>query len=273
MVWDTPEDRGVWNVPYVSHAYLVGGAALRGPLGEGPVFDHAHLDPDMAFCAQARDKGLFLHVTNRRHFGHLVVTNGFNSSGRGHPELWERPRNPWDWDQQYLHPNHSRIFQDQLLQQPCPDVFQFPLFSGHFGRELREEAELHGGWAEHHEVLSRSVPLSALQLDLVLQGALRELLPPIARRLFPGYAPKVRTVLSSVVRYDPAPSGHAPSGPAPSAPARPSATISLSVTLSPPRPQPDGGSRDCHRIGDNGDIEDIGDIIGDIGDLALLMDQ
>ncbi|XP_059693872.1 procollagen-lysine,2-oxoglutarate 5-dioxygenase 2-like, partial [Haemorhous mexicanus] len=116
---------------------------------------------------------------------------------------------------------------------PCPDVFQFPLFSAQFGRELREEAELRGGWAEHHEVLSWAVPLSALQLDSVLQGALRELLPPIARRLFPGYAPKGRTVLSSVVRYDPAPSGHAPSGPSPSAPARPSATISLSVSLSP----------------------------------------
>ncbi|XP_014118566.1 PREDICTED: procollagen-lysine,2-oxoglutarate 5-dioxygenase 2-like, partial [Pseudopodoces humilis] len=118
---------------------------------------------------------------------------------------------------------------------PCPDVFQFPLFSEQFGRELREEAELRGGWAEHHEVFSWAVPLSALQLEPVLQGALRELLPPIARRLFPGYAPKGRTVLSSVVRYDPAPSGHAPSDPAPSAPPRPSAPISLSVTLSPPQ--------------------------------------
>ncbi|XP_058678924.1 multifunctional procollagen lysine hydroxylase and glycosyltransferase LH3 [Ammospiza caudacuta] len=225
--------RGVWNVPYVSRAYLVGGAALRGPLGEGPVFDHAHLDPDMAFCARAREKGLFLHVTNRRHFGHLLVTNGYNSTGRRHPELWERPRNPWDWDQLYLHPNYSRVLRENLFQEPCPDVFQFPLFSAQFGRELREEAELRGGWAEHHEVLSWAVPLSSLHLDLVLQGALRELLPPIARRLFPGYAPKGRTVLSSVVRYDPAPSGHAPSGPAPSAPARPSATISLSVSLSP----------------------------------------
>ncbi|XP_056366817.1 multifunctional procollagen lysine hydroxylase and glycosyltransferase LH3-like [Oenanthe melanoleuca] len=226
--------RGVWNVPYVSHAYLVGGAALRGPLGEGPVFDHAHLDPDMAFCARAREKGLFLHVTNRRHFGHLLVTDGYNGTGRRHPELWERLRNPWDWDQQYLHPNFSRVLQEHLIQQPCPDVFQFPLFSEQFGRELREEAELRGGWAEHHEVRSWAVPLSALQLDPVLQGALRELLPPIARRLFPGYAPKGRTVLSSVVRYDPAPSGHAHPDPAPSAtPPRPSATISLRVSLSP----------------------------------------
>ncbi|XP_068855588.1 multifunctional procollagen lysine hydroxylase and glycosyltransferase LH3-like isoform X2 [Aphelocoma coerulescens] len=144
----------------------------------------------MAFCARARDKGLFLHVTNRRHFGHLVLTRGYNGSGQRHPELWERPRNPWEWDQQYLHPNYSRIFQEQLFQQPCPDVFQFPLFSEQFARELREEAELRGGWAEHHEVFSRALPLSSLQLELVLQGALRELLPPIARRLFPGYAPK-----------------------------------------------------------------------------------
>ncbi|XP_072776634.1 multifunctional procollagen lysine hydroxylase and glycosyltransferase LH3 [Taeniopygia guttata] len=183
------ERRGVWNVPYVSHAYLVGGAALRGPLGEGPVFDHAHLDPDMAFCARAREKGLFLHVTNRRHFGHLLVTDGFNGTGRRHPELWERNRNPWDWDQLYLHRNLSRVLEGDLIQEPCPDVFQFPLFSARFGRDLREEAELHGGWAEHHQ--GHSVSLSALSLSPVLQGALRELLPPLARRLFPGYAPKV----------------------------------------------------------------------------------
>ncbi|XP_050194872.1 multifunctional procollagen lysine hydroxylase and glycosyltransferase LH3-like, partial [Myiozetetes cayanensis] len=236
----TGRRRGVWNVPYVSHAYLVGGAALRGPLGEGPIFDHAHLDPDMAFCARAREEGLFLHVTNREHFGHLVVTNGFNASRR-HPELWERPRNPWDWAHQYVHPNYSRVLDQEpppeLLQEPCPDVFQFPLFSEQLGRDLREEAELRGGWAEHHQEWSQALPLSLLDLDVVFGGALRDLLPPLARRLFPGYRPKGRTVLSSVVRYDPAHSDHAHSGHAhsdhaPQAKPRPSATISLSVSLS-----------------------------------------
>uniref|UniRef100_A0A8U8B1C4 PLOD1-3-like GT domain-containing protein n=1 Tax=Geospiza parvula TaxID=87175 RepID=A0A8U8B1C4_GEOPR len=178
--------RGVWNVPYVSRAYLVGGAALRGPLGEGPVFDHAHLDPDMAFCARAREKGLFLSRCSHFWGFFWEFFGGFFGGF-----FWDFLGDFWDFGNLGFWGSRGDFWGEFPVFQPCPDVFQFPLFSAQFGQELREEAELRGGWAEHHEVLSWAVPLSSLHLDLVLQGALRELLPPIARRLFPGYAPKV----------------------------------------------------------------------------------
>lgn len=233
--------RGVWNVPYVSHAYLIEGAALRGPLGAEPVFSQSDTDPDMALCQRARETGLFLHVTNREHFGHLLVTSNYNSSRR-HPDLLQLPHNTQDWEQQYLHENYSRIFQETLYEEPCPDVFRFPLFSERFCRELLEEAQGYGSWSQEQAGV-HSVALARLGLDGLWMGALGRYLAPVARRLFPGYQHKGRAVLSSVVRYRPSPApGEAPPPPA--------ATVTVSLGLSPPQ---GGGWRfpryDCGVLG------------------------
>ncbi|XP_015706764.1 procollagen-lysine,2-oxoglutarate 5-dioxygenase 2-like [Coturnix japonica] len=48
--------RGVWNVPYISHVYLVGGSVLRGSLGGQRLFSQEDTDPDMAWCRAARER-------------------------------------------------------------------------------------------------------------------------------------------------------------------------------------------------------------------------
>lgn len=47
--------RGVWNIPYMAHVYLVKGSALRNELKERNYFVLEKLDPDMALCRNARD--------------------------------------------------------------------------------------------------------------------------------------------------------------------------------------------------------------------------
>lgn len=47
--------RGVWNIPYMAHVYLVKGTALRNELKERNYFVLEKLDPDMAFCRNARE--------------------------------------------------------------------------------------------------------------------------------------------------------------------------------------------------------------------------
>lgn len=47
--------RGVWNIPYMAHVYLVKGSALRKELKERNYFVLEKLDPDMAFCRNARE--------------------------------------------------------------------------------------------------------------------------------------------------------------------------------------------------------------------------
>lgn len=218
--------RGVWNVPYLSQAYLVAGAVLRGALGGRRLFAQEDTDPDMAFCRSARDRGIFLHVTNREDFGHLLAAGSYNTS-RLHPDLWQLPDNPQDWEEKYLHENYSRIFDEDLYEEPCPDVYRFPLFSERLGAELVAEAERYGRWSrEHHEAGAEALGLSLLGLEPTWLGALRRFLAPVAQKLYPGYHTKGRAVLSSVVRYRP------PAGP-PTPPARgpPAATVTVSLAL------------------------------------------
>lgn len=48
--------RGVWNVPYISQAYVIRGETLRTELPQREVFSGSDTDPDMAFCKSLRDK-------------------------------------------------------------------------------------------------------------------------------------------------------------------------------------------------------------------------
>lgn len=48
--------RGVWNIPYVSRIYLVKASVLRSELTDFELFTSHTLDPDMAFCHNARTK-------------------------------------------------------------------------------------------------------------------------------------------------------------------------------------------------------------------------
>lgn len=47
--------RGVWNIPYMAHIYLVKGQVLRNELKERNYFVLEKLDPDMALCRNARE--------------------------------------------------------------------------------------------------------------------------------------------------------------------------------------------------------------------------
>lgn len=47
--------RGVWNIPYMAHVYLIKGSALKKELNERNYFVLEKLDPDMAFCRNARE--------------------------------------------------------------------------------------------------------------------------------------------------------------------------------------------------------------------------
>ena len=140
---------GLWNVPFISAAYLIKGElinqeneALR------PNFIHKLLDPDMAFCANLRDSGVFFYVSNRVRFGHLIDADEFSTQHLNN-ELWEISRNRWDWEQRYIHENYSQSLEENaVMQQPCPDVYWFPIVTERFADELVAEVEHFGKWSD-----------------------------------------------------------------------------------------------------------------------------
>ncbi|XP_050707436.1 procollagen-lysine,2-oxoglutarate 5-dioxygenase 1-like isoform X2 [Eriocheir sinensis] len=138
--------RGLWNVPYVSGSYLVQAGVLANPRTR-PAYIRNLLDPDMAFCENLREKGVFLHLSNRVEFGHLVNNEEFDLS-RLNPELWEVERNRWDWERRYLNPAYPEsVAENTTVEMPCPDVYWFPVFTERFAEEMIVTFEDFGVWS------------------------------------------------------------------------------------------------------------------------------
>jgi hypothetical protein len=138
-------DSGVWNVPFISEAYLINGSLLKGYESNqienrfSPSFYSSHypqMDADMTFCNIMRDNGVFMFITNLEEFGHLVSSSTFDTT-RKHADFYEIYSNQKDWQNRYIHENYSQVLSPQFkIQQPCPDVYWFPVVTPTFCKHL-----------------------------------------------------------------------------------------------------------------------------------------
>ncbi|XP_006637768.2 procollagen-lysine,2-oxoglutarate 5-dioxygenase 2 isoform X1 [Lepisosteus oculatus] len=225
---------GVWNVPYMAHVYLIKGETLRNELKEKNYFVLEKLDPDMALCRNAREltiqrekdspspetfhmlrppKGVFMYITNRHEFGRLISTANYNTSHYNN-DLWQIFENPVDWKEKYIHPNYSKIFTENLTEQPCPDVFWFPVFSDKACDELVEEMEHYGIWSGgrhkdkrisggYENVPTDDIHMSQVDFEKEWLHFIREYISPVTLKVFSGYYTKGYALLNFVVKYSP----------------------------------------------------------------------
>ncbi|XP_042328960.1 multifunctional procollagen lysine hydroxylase and glycosyltransferase LH3 isoform X2 [Sceloporus undulatus] len=182
---------GMWNVPYISQAYLLRGETLRREMPQRNIFTLDDTDPDMAFCKSVREKGIFLHISNRDEFGRLLSTSRYNTS-RLHPDLWQISENPL----------------------PCPDVYWFPVFTDQMCDELVEEAENFGQWSggKHEDtrlaggyenVPTVDIHMNQIGFEKEWLQFLRDYIAPVTEKLYPGYYTKARAIMNFMVRYRP----------------------------------------------------------------------
>ncbi|XP_051970452.1 procollagen-lysine,2-oxoglutarate 5-dioxygenase 2-like isoform X2 [Xyrauchen texanus] len=204
---------GVWNIPFMAHIYLIKGQALRNELRERNVFVLEKLDPDMAMCRNARELGVFMYITNRHEFGRIISTANYNTSHYNN-DLWQIFENPLDWKEKYIHPNYTRIFTENLLEQPCTDVFWFPVFSEKACDELVEEMENFGTWSggKHEDrritggyetVPTDDIHMRQIDFDKEWLHFIREFISPITLKVFSGYYTKSYAIMNFVVKYTP----------------------------------------------------------------------
>ncbi|CAL8292338.1 unnamed protein product [Lota lota] len=225
---------GVWNVPFLAHVYLVQGAALRNELKEKNLFVLEKLDPDMALCRHTREmtshrekgspspesfhmlrppKGVFMFITNRQEFGRLISTANYNTSHYNN-DLWQIFQNPVDWKEKYIHRNYTHIFTENVMEQPCPDVFWFPVLSEKACDEIVEEMENYGSWSGgRHEdkritggyetVPTDDIHMKQIAFDKEWLHFIREFISPVTLKVFSGYYTKGYAVMNFVVKYTP----------------------------------------------------------------------
>ncbi|MFT7796404.1 procollagen-lysine,2-oxoglutarate 5-dioxygenase 3 isoform X1 [Arapaima gigas] len=206
---------GVWNVPYVTQVYLIRGTTLRTHLAQISLFSQKGQDPDMAFCRAVRDQGVFMFVSNRNVFGHLISSSSYNTS-RLYPDMWQIFDNPMDWKEKYIHENYTKIFEDtrNSVEQPCPDVYWFPVLSDRMCDELVETVESYGQWSEgrhkdkrlvggYENVPTVDIHMNQIDFEKEWLRFLKEYIAPVTEKLYPGYSTKARAVMNFVVRYRP----------------------------------------------------------------------
>uniref|UniRef100_A0A7N6FL14 procollagen-lysine 5-dioxygenase n=1 Tax=Anabas testudineus TaxID=64144 RepID=A0A7N6FL14_ANATE len=200
---------GVWNIPYMAHVYLVKGSALRNELKERNFFILEKLDPDMALCRN----GVFMYITNRHDFGRLISTANYNISHYNN-DLWQIFENPVDWKEKYIHQNYTRIFTENYLEEPCPDVYWFPVFSEKACDELVEEMEHYGSWSggKHEDkriaggyetVPTDDIHMKQIGFDKEWLHFIREFISPVTLKVFSGYYTKGYAIMNFVVKYTP----------------------------------------------------------------------
>uniref|UniRef100_A0A8C9U3H1 procollagen-lysine 5-dioxygenase n=1 Tax=Scleropages formosus TaxID=113540 RepID=A0A8C9U3H1_SCLFO len=206
---------GLWNVPYINQVYLIQGATLRNRLAHVSLFSQDGMDPDMVFCRTVRDQGVFMFVSNRDEFGRLISTANYNTSHL-YPDMWQIFDNPVDWREKYVHENYSKIFEENenIVEQPCPDVYWFPAFSDRMCDELVETMEHFGKWSGgkhkderltggYENVPTVDIHMNQIGFEKEWLKFLREYIVPVTEKLYPGYSSKGRAIMNFVVRYRP----------------------------------------------------------------------
>ncbi|XP_046639801.1 procollagen-lysine,2-oxoglutarate 5-dioxygenase 1-like isoform X1 [Daphnia pulicaria] len=208
------ERRGLWNVPFVTSVYLVRGDIIHNPKTK-PSYIHNLLDADMAFCTNMRNNDVYLFVTNRLDWGHLITVDNFETTHLNN-ELYEIQNNRWDWEKRYLHVNYSQNLNMELnVSMPCPDVYWFPMTTERFADELVGEMENFGQWSDgtntdprleggYESVPTRDIHMKQIGLEPGWLHFLQHYVQPLQQRVYEGYwNDPPRSVMNFVVRYRP----------------------------------------------------------------------
>ncbi len=204
------EFKNIWNVPYITSAYLIKASVL-------PKVSYFKLDvdPDMALCQTFWEENIFMHVTNFHYYGHLIASDDFDTT-RTRADLYEIFSNKPDWEKKYIHPDYwQNLKPDFKAAEPCPDVFWFPIVTDVFADSLVDVMEAFGKWSSgtnederlvtgYEAVPTRDIHLNQVGLEPMWLLFLQEYVRPLQLKVFTGYnEDPPKAIMNFVVRYRP----------------------------------------------------------------------
>uniref|UniRef100_H2ZIJ0 procollagen-lysine 5-dioxygenase n=1 Tax=Ciona savignyi TaxID=51511 RepID=H2ZIJ0_CIOSA len=209
------ERTGIWNIPFLNSVYLINGKTIKFLLARVPQpFFYDDLDADMAFCAHARNEGIFMYVTNEAECGRLLSTTKVDP-GPVHQDLWQIQNNPKDWEEKYIHPDFWNLtLEETEVQQPCPDVYMFPLFTEEMADAIVDVMEHMGEWSGgknkddrlaggYENVPTVDIHMNQVNYEKEWLHMLSTYPTKIIQKVYPGYYTKAQSIMMFVVRYRP----------------------------------------------------------------------
>lgn len=204
--------KGVWNVPYLSSIYLIQGKRIRSP--NTPSYVDGSLDPDMKFCQDLRNKGIFMFVMNIYETGRILNMDGVETTHL-HNDLWQISSNAKQWEDKYIHPDYWKARDPETdVELSCPDVYKFPLISETFADHLVEEMENFGQWSSganqdsrleggYENVPTRDIHMKQIGYERHWLYFLSHYVGPVCEKLYWGYSGRHFAIMNFVVRYRP----------------------------------------------------------------------
>ncbi|CAH0558083.1 unnamed protein product [Brassicogethes aeneus] len=213
IVWN--EKRGLWNVPFVTNAYLLNATLLNKYDRSQINYKNGLLDADMSFCANLRNLDVFIYVSNRVDFGHLVNPETYDLT-LAEPDMYQIFENEKEWEERYIHEDYPGNFDpENAPKQPCPDVYWFPVVSRKFTSSLINMMETFGKWSTgkndddrleggYEAVPTRDIHMNQVGWERHWLHFLQKYVRPLQELVFIGYyhdPPK--SLMNFVVRYKP----------------------------------------------------------------------
>lgn len=153
-----------------------------------------------------------MYMSNLEEYEHLINPDEY-STEHLHNDLYEIENNKLDWEKRYIHVNYSKVLQnDYDVDQPCPDVYHFPVTSKKFCEELIEEVENFGGWSGgthedkrlaggYENVPTVDIHMNQIGFERQWLRFLKEYIAPVQIKVFPGYYTEANAIMNFVVKY------------------------------------------------------------------------
>lgn len=161
-----------------------------------------------------------MYATNMDFYGHLINPDNFNTS-LTRPEMYEIFDNPDDWEKRYIHEDYHNVLEKEtIIEQPCPDVFWFPIATPEFCASLIDMMEKFGQWSGgknydprlpggYENVPTVDIHMNQVNWEKHWLHILKKYFAPIQRKVFIGYYhDPPHALLNFVVRYRPGEQDH-----------------------------------------------------------------
>lgn len=156
-----------------------------------------------------------MFATNYDFYGHLVNNEEFDIT-RTRPDFYELFTNQIDWEKRYIHPEYAKnLEKDHVPEQPCPDVYWFPIGKDIFADSLVDIVEGYGIWSDgsnndkrlqggYEAVPTRDIHMNQVGLEPLWLKFLQLYIRPLQEKVFLGYYhDPPRSLMNFVVRYRP----------------------------------------------------------------------
>lgn len=220
----TYERKAIWNVPFISSIYLI----HRSILEQHPLLyieNETISSVDMRICHNLRSANVFMYVTNINKYGVILEnTESVNENASTimsieHKNTIYDMDNIIEWEEKYIHPSYLQKIRlseniSDICQEPCTDIFLFPLFTPLFCSELLQYANEYNKWSGGKEnsdkldvrlggyenVPTQDIHLKQIGLESQWEKIISKYVAPMASKKYSGYKTK-NINISFVIKY------------------------------------------------------------------------